>query len=71
MSTYPKIHASHIEAPKREFTVEFLRPAYFNVMYFPEERIRRTVLAETVKGALKVGRYHYRHGKDFKVILPL
>lgn len=56
------IHASHIEQPKRKFTVTFDRSGYFNEYWHPGETRTVTVLAETGEGALKIAAYHWPMG---------
>lgn len=61
------IHASFIEKPRHQFTVCFERPPYYNVLWFPGGTRTVIVLAETEEGALKVARYHYHNGSNFRV----
>lgn len=62
------IHASHIEAPKTPFCVQFDARAYGNVLLFEAGKRWVRALAETAEGALKVARYHYRRGSNFQLV---
>jgi hypothetical protein len=62
------IHASHIEAPRTPFYVEFDAPAYANVLLFEAGKRWVRALAETAEGALSVCRYHYFSGSGFRII---
>lgn len=65
---YATIHSSHIEKPSKSFYVSFYRPRYFNV-YWHEGGYRTVkVLADTSEGALKIAKYHWRRGKEFKLV---
>lgn len=65
---YAIIYSNHIEKPEKSFYVNFYRPRYFNE-YWHEGGYRTVkVLAETGEGALKIAKYHWMCGKDFKLV---
>ncbi len=63
------IHASHIEAPREPFFVQFDAEAYNNVLRFAPGRRWVRVLAETAAGALKIAKFHYgARGSNFELL---
>lgn len=69
---YPKIHASHIEAPALRYLCEYHHAAYRPDGFpfaFPAETRREWVLAESPEGALAIARYHhFLHGSGFRIL---
>ncbi len=63
------IHASHIEAPRGQFFVQFDTEAYNNILRHVPGRRWVRVLAETAAGALKIAKCHYgAHGRNFELL---
>lgn len=72
MQRLPTIHATHIEKPAKTFLVQFKHTRYKPEGFpfsFPEEIVRRKVLAETGEGALSITKFHhYVFGSEFKLL---
>lgn len=62
------ISAPHIEEPVNEFMVAWNAPPYINVMYFQACERWCYVRAKTREGALRVARYHYSRGENFRLL---
>ncbi len=63
------IHASHLEAPREQFFLQFDTEAYNNILGLAPGRRWVRVLAETAAGALKIAKYHYgAHGSNFELL---
>ncbi len=62
------LHAPHIEAAVRPFSVSFFSPAYLNVLHFQAGYPWARILAQTPGGALRVARSHHSRGRHFRLL---